>query len=86
METIEKMKAGPKKDIAMAEYRYFSGQAEKAMQDTEVYLTSTDGAIRLSACCQKAHAAQTLRHGVVKRVIWVDNRVLFRRQENPPFI
>lgn len=50
IETIEKMKAGPKKDIAMAEYHYFSGQAEKAMQETEPYLISTDGAIRLSAC------------------------------------
>lgn len=59
METIEKMKAGPKKDIAMAEYRYFSGQAEKAMQDTEVYLTSTDGAIRLSACWIFAYSCLT---------------------------
>lgn len=60
METIEKMKAGPKKDIAMAEYRYFSGQAEKAMQDTEVYLTSTDGAIRLSACWIFAYSCLTV--------------------------
>lgn len=59
METIEKMKAGPKKDIAMAEYRYFSGQAEKAMQDTEVYLTSTDEAIRLSACWIFAYSCLT---------------------------
>ena len=60
METIEKMKAGPKKDISMAEYRYFSGQAEKAMQDTEVYLTSTDGAIRLSACWIFAYSCLTV--------------------------
>ena len=59
METIEKMKAGPKKDIAMAEYRYFSGRAEKAMQHTEVYLTSTDGAIRLSACWIFAYSCLT---------------------------
>ena len=59
METIEKMKAGPKKDIAMAEYRYFSGQAEKAMQDTEVYLTSTDAGIRLSACWIFAYSCLT---------------------------
>ena len=42
--------------------------------------------IRLSFRCQKAHAAQTLRHGIVKRVIRVENRVLSMRQENPPFI
>ena len=50
METVSKMKTGPQKDIALAEYHYFSGQAEKAMQETERYLTSPDGGIRLSAC------------------------------------
>lgn len=49
-ETIARMEAGPKKDIALAEYHYFSGQAEKAMQETEGYLTAADGGIRLSAC------------------------------------
>lgn len=49
-ETIGRMEAGPKKDIALAEYHYFSGQAEKAMQETEGYLTAADGGIRLSAC------------------------------------
>lgn len=49
-ETIARMEAGLKKDIALAEYHYFSGQAEKAMQETEGYLTAADGGIRLSAC------------------------------------
>ncbi len=43
VETIEKMKAEPKKDIALAEYHYFSGQAEKAMQDTEFILPQRMG-------------------------------------------
>lgn len=60
METIEKMKSGPKKDIAMAEYHYFSGQTEKAMQETEPYLISTDGAIRLSACWIFAYSCLTM--------------------------
>ena len=60
METIEKMKAGPKKDIALAEYHYFSGQAEKAMQETEIYLTAPDGAVRLSACLIFAYSCLTM--------------------------
>lgn len=60
IETIEQMKAGPKKDIALAEYHYFSGQAEKAMQETEPYLTSEDSAIRLSACWIFAYACLSM--------------------------
>ena len=60
MQTIHYMKAGPKKDIALAEYHYFSGQAEKAMQETEGYLTATDGGVRLSACLIFAYACLTM--------------------------
>lgn len=60
VETIDKMKAGAKKNIALAEYHYFSGQAEKAMQETEPYLTAADGAIRLSACWLFAYACLTM--------------------------
>lgn len=60
MQTIQKMKAGPKKDIALAEYHYFSGQAEKAMQETEAYLTVEDSAIRLSACWIFAYSCLTM--------------------------
>ena len=59
-ETIARMEAGPKKDIALAEYHYFSGQAERAMQETERYLTSSDGAIRLSACWIFAYACLSM--------------------------
>ena len=59
-ETIARMEAGPKKDIALAEYHYFSGQAEKAMQETEGYLTAADGGIRLSACLIFAYACLTM--------------------------
>ena len=59
-ETIARMEAGPKKDIALAEYHYFSGQAEKAMQETEGYLTAADGWIRLSACLLFAYACLTM--------------------------
>lgn len=59
-EIIARMEAGPKKDIALAEYHYFSGQAEKAMQETEGYLTAADGGIRLSACLLFAYACLTM--------------------------
>lgn len=60
MEVVSKMKAGPRKDIALAEYHYFSGQAEKAMQETERYLTSSDGGVRLSAGWIFAYSCLTM--------------------------
>ena len=60
VETIEQMQAGPQKDIALAEYHYFSGQAEKAMQESEPYLAAPDGGIRLSACLIFAYACLTM--------------------------
>ena len=60
LETIEQMKAGTKKNIALAEYHYFSGQAEKAMQETEPYLNAEDGATKLSACWIFAYACLSM--------------------------
>ena len=60
MQTIRNMKAGPKMDIALAEYHYFRGQAEKSMQETEVDLTAADGGIRLSACWIFAYSCLTM--------------------------
>ena len=57
---VEAMPAGIKRDIATAEYHYFSGQAEKAMRETEVYLTAKDSAIRLSACWIFAYSCLTM--------------------------
>lgn len=60
VQTIENMRPGPKKDIALAEYHYFSGQAEKAMRETEGYLTAQDSAVRLSACWIFAYSCLTM--------------------------
>ncbi|MGO5023074.1 helix-turn-helix transcriptional regulator [Lawsonibacter sp. LCP25S3_G6] len=49
-ETVEAMEDGPQKDMAWAEYYYFSAQAERAAQAAELYLTSRDLGLRLSAC------------------------------------
>lgn len=60
LETIKNMKEGQKKDIAMAEYYYFSGQAEKAMKKTELYLSAADKEIRLSTCWIFAYSCLTM--------------------------
>ena len=85
-ETAEAMAAGAQRDIALAEYHYFSGQAEKAMQDTEVYLTSTDGATRLSACWIFAYSCLTMgridyaRHALQE----IQNTLAANRKTAPP--
>lgn len=64
-ETAEAMAAGPQRDIAMAEYHYFSGQPEAAAKGVEVYLASPDMGARLSACLLYAYA--NLPMGQIKR-------------------
>ena len=56
LEYIHGMKKGPKKDIAVAEYHYFSGHPNEAAQETEMYLTCTDPELRLSACLIYAYS------------------------------
>ena len=57
LETVEAMEAGAPRDIAWAEYYYFSGQPEKAIEHARLYLESGDIGARLSACliCSYAH-------------------------------
>lgn len=55
-ETIENIPKGPKKERAVAEYFYFSGQAEKAMKKAEPYLAHPVADYRLSACFIYAYA------------------------------
>lgn len=56
LEAVKAMDAGVQRDIALAEYYYFSGQPEKAAKEAEAYLTSTDMGARLSACLIFAYA------------------------------
>lgn len=55
-EAVEAMTPGPQRDIALAEYHYFSGQSEEAAKEAERYLTSSDMGARLSACLIYAFA------------------------------
>ena len=54
------MPPGPRTDIALAEYHYFSGQPEAAAKEAEVYLTSPDIGAKLSACLIYAYANLSL--------------------------
>lgn len=63
-EAVEAMTAGPQRDIAMAEYYYFSGRPEEAAKEVESYLTSPDmggAALRLPdlRLCQSFHRTGT---------------------------
>ena len=55
-EVVEAMPAGPQRNIALAEYYYFSGQPEAAVKEAEFYLDSSDRGARLSACLICAYA------------------------------
>ena len=61
-ETAESMPAGPQRDIALAEYHYFSGQAEAAAKEANAYLTDPDMGARLSACLIYAYSNLSLGH------------------------
>lgn len=60
LEAVEAMTAGPQRDIAMAEYYYFSGQPKAAAKETEPYLTSSDMGARLSACLIYAYSSLSI--------------------------
>ena len=57
---VEAMEAGPRRDIARAEYYYFTGQPEQAARAVGSYLTSPDMGARLSACLIYAYANLSL--------------------------
>ena len=59
-EAVEAMVPGPQRDIALAEYYYFSGRPEEAAKAAEPYLTSPDMGARLSACLSYAYANLSL--------------------------
>lgn len=56
LKSIKSMKNGSKKDIAFAEYYYFSGQPEKSILNAEPHLFSKNREIRLSACLIYAYS------------------------------
>ena len=62
---VEATEEGPRRDIAQAEYYYFTGRPEQAARAASAYLTSPDAGARLSACLIYAYAnlpLQQIRH------------------------
>lgn len=59
-EIAQAMAAGPQRDIALAEYHYFSGHPEQAALEAEPYLTSSQMGTQLSACLLYAYANLSL--------------------------
>lgn len=57
LKSIEDMTDELQKEIAMAEYYYFSGRSEEAAQKAGEYLTHPDVSLRLSACLIYAYAS-----------------------------
>lgn len=53
---VRSMTKGVQRDIALAEYNYFSGKPEEAARKAAAYLTSKDMGTRLSACLIYAYA------------------------------
>ena len=61
MATVRAMEAGPRRDIAWAEYYYFTGQPDKAAKAAGAYITSPNLGARLSACLIYAYASLSLK-------------------------
>ena len=53
---LQHMDPGPRQEIAWAEYYYFSGQPERAIEKAEQFLHSPDMDTQLSACLIYAYA------------------------------
>ena len=60
LEHIHAMPEGTQKKIALAEYHYFSGHAEEAAREAELFLTCQEMPARLSACLIYAYANLTI--------------------------
>ncbi len=58
-DTIKQMHQKKTHDIALAEYYYFSGQAEKAVKIAEKYIDNSDLGVSLSACLIYGYANLT---------------------------
>ena len=65
MEAVQAMEDPEQRDIALAEYCYFSGQPERAVLLAERYLSHGEPALRLSACLIYAYA--NLSMGQIRR-------------------
>ncbi len=83
--TAEEMEDEDVRNIALAEYYYFSGQSEMASVMAEPYLTHEDVAIRLSACWIFTYASLALdRIPQAKRCMGILQQMVASIDENTP--
>lgn len=59
-EYAESLDSGPRRDVALSELAYFTGDAAKAARIARPLLQATDGAARLSACLIFSYASLAL--------------------------
>ena len=85
LQAIESMAPGAQRDIAQAEYFYFSGQPEQALATAAPYLSSQDIAARLSACLICAYANLPLGQAhEAKALLDQMNAILTKAGEHSP--
>ena len=65
LEYVEGLSDPRLRDIALAEYHYFSGHPEQAAREAELYLSHPDPALRMSACL--IYAYTNLAIGQIQR-------------------
>ena len=86
MEYVESIGDPRLRDIALAEYYYFSGRAEEAAQAAELYLYHPNPSLRLSACLLYAYSNLTI--GQIQRVRYtlaeIQNILTSDNQDMPP--
>ena len=60
MEYVQGLQDSRLRDIALAEYHYFSARPEEAAREAELYLSHPEPALRLSACLIYAYASLSI--------------------------
>ncbi len=84
-QAVEQIEDVDSRNIALAEYYYFSGQSAKASEMAEPYLQHPDVALRLSACWIYAYANLALDHTEnTRRVIDLVKTVVESMDDSTP--
>ncbi len=85
MDAINAMEDPETRNIALAEYYYFSGRSEKASETAEPYLMHEDVAVRLSACWIYAYANLALdRISMARLAMGIVQKTVEAVDENTP--
>ncbi len=88
LEALESIEEPEMRKLALAEYHYFSGRAEEAASEVEVFLNDPDLTLRLSACLIYGYANLATGHIHKAKYALVEVKdALHRLDENtPPYL